>query len=216
MTHYTTPDPNNCALITIDVQRDFVLPGAPLEIKGTYEILPILQKIIQAFRDKQRPIIHVVRLYLADGSNADLCRREMIENEKGAVVPGTAGAELLDELKPEPNICLDAELLLSGQLQLVGDQEWIMYKSRWGAFYNTALESHLRSLGVNTLAIIGCNFPNCPRTTIYEASERDFKLMTATDAISGFYELGQREMENIGVNVMTSAQLMSFDWRRND
>ena len=32
----------------------------------------------------------------------------------------------------------------------------------------------------------GCNFPNCPRTSIYEASERDFRVVLARDAISGF------------------------------
>jgi hypothetical protein len=30
-------------------------------------------------------------------------------------------------------------------------------------------------LGVNTVVVCVCNFPNCPRTTIYEASEREMK-----------------------------------------
>jgi nicotinamidase-related amidase len=93
------------------------------------------------------------------------------------VIPGSDGAELMDELKPSSSstIRLDSSLLLSDHLQQIGTMEWIMYKPRWGAFYNTLLEKHLHSLGVNTVIVCGCNFPNCPRTTIYEASEREMK-----------------------------------------
>jgi nicotinamidase-related amidase len=77
-----------------------------------------------------------------------------------------------------------------------------MYKPRWGAFYGTPLEEHLRSLGVNTVIIAGCNFPNCPRTTIYEASERDFRIVLAQDATSQTYEKGLEELNSIDVSIM--------------
>jgi nicotinamidase-related amidase len=86
-------------------------------------------------------VIHVVRLYCADGSNVDLCHKKDIENGKQIVMPGSDGAELMDELKPSSSIRLKSDLLLSGSLQQIGTMEWIMYKPRWGAFYNTLLES---------------------------------------------------------------------------
>jgi hypothetical protein len=52
----------------------------------------------------------------------------------------------MDELKPSSTIRLDSSLLLSGHLQQIGTMEWIMYKPRWGAFYNTLLEKHLHNL----------------------------------------------------------------------
>jgi nicotinamidase-related amidase len=79
-----------------------------------------------------------------------------------------------------------------------------MYKPRWDAFYGTPLEEHLRRLGVTTVSVIGCNFPNCPRSTIYGASMRDFRLAAFTDAISGIYEKGIAELKNIGVAAMNS------------
>jgi nicotinamidase-related amidase len=115
------------------------------------------------------------------------------------VLPGTGGAELVDELKPSPDVRLDAGKLLDGGLQPIGSDEWIMYKPRWGAFYRTPLEAHLHGLDVNTTAVCGCNFPNCPRATIYEASERDFRVAVVTDATSGLYERGLRELEIIGI-----------------
>jgi nicotinamidase-related amidase len=61
-----------------------------------------------------------------------------------------------------------------------------------------ALEDHLRSLRVTTLAFTGCNCPNCPRTSIDEASERDFRVVFVDDAISGVYERGK---VNSGISV---------------
>jgi nicotinamidase-related amidase len=86
----------------------------------------------------------MIRLYLSDGSNADLPRRAHLEAGNQLVCPGTPGAELLDELKPDSWIALNEDLLLQGELQEVGPREWLMYKPRWGAFYKTRLEHQLR------------------------------------------------------------------------
>ena len=82
-----------------------------------------------------------------------------------------------------------------------------MYKPRWGAFYNTPLEDHLRAHDVNTLVFCGCNFPNCPRTSMYEASERHYRVVLARDALSGLYERGERELANIGVRLMGASEV---------
>ena len=108
---------------------------------------------------------------------------------------------------------LNSNLLLSGQLQQVGPTEWIIYKPRWGAFYNILLEKHLHSLGIDTVVVCGCNFPNCPRTTIYEASERDFRIVLAKDATSLIYDRGLQELKNIGVSLMDSDECI--EWIRN-
>ena len=206
---YIVPDYNQAALITIDVQRDCAIPGAPLEIPGTIDLLPNMKKLVKAFRAAQKPIIHVVRLYLADGSNADNCRRKTIEMGKSMLVPGSDGAELLDELKPDPEIRLDGTRLLNGELQKIGPKEWIMYKPKWGAFYNTPLEANLHEMDINTIVLFGCNFPNCPRTTIYEASERDFRIVFVTDAVSRVYKRGLLELENIGVKLIKTRECLA-------
>jgi nicotinamidase-related amidase len=126
------------------------------------------------------------------------------------VIPGSDGAELMGELKPSSDIRLDSSLLLSGRLQQIGIMEWIMYKPRWGAFYNTLLEKHLHNLDVNTVVVCGCNFPNCPRTTIYEASERDFRIILAKDATSLIYDIGLEELENIGVSLMNTDECIAL------
>jgi nicotinamidase-related amidase len=201
--NYTNPDRRHSALIIIDVQQDFALRESPTEIPGTLQAAHRIKPLIRVCRKLCHPIIHVVRLYRADGSNADLCRKKEIELGKQIVLPGSIGAELLDALKPSSSIKLESDLLLSGSLQQIGPMEWIMYKPRWGAFYNTLLEKRLHDLGVNTVLICGCNFPNCPRTTIYEASERDFRAVLIRDGTSAVYDAGLRELKNIGVSVMS-------------
>jgi nicotinamidase-related amidase len=203
---YTAPDFGTAALVTIDTQRD-VLDGGPLEIAGTSAVLPRMLVLLEAFRDAGRPIVHIVRLYESDGANVDLCRRRAVEQGWGVLVPGAHGSELAEELLPQPGARLDSELLLAGGIQALGPDEVAIFKPRWVAFYGTSLEEHLRAQAISTLVFSGCNFPNCPRTSIYEASERDFRVVVARDAISGLYERGQRELENIGVHLLPSAEV---------
>jgi nicotinamidase-related amidase len=161
------------------------------------------------FRREGLPVVHIVRLYRPDGSNADACRRAQIESGLRLVEPGTDGAEIVAALKPSAASRLDAERLLAGGIQSWGRRERVIYKPRWGAFYSTPLEAHLRAQGVTTLIVCGFNFPNCPRASIYEASERDFRVVMVRDGVSGLYERGIEEMRNIGVAVMTADEVVA-------
>lgn len=207
MNGYTTPDLNHSALISIDVQNDFVLDDAPARIPGTLEAVPAMRKVIQSFRDSDLPVIHVIRLYMPDGSNVDLCRRAAVERGARIAILESDGAELVASLKPNSDTRLNAQLLLAGGVQEIGHNEFVLFKPRWGAFYQTGLENFLRGRGINTLVFLGCNYPNCPRTSIYEASERDFRIILVTDAISQLYPKGEEEMENIGVTLCSSEGL---------
>jgi nicotinamidase-related amidase len=203
---YTAPDFAASALLTIDTQRD-VLDGQPLEIPGTSAALPAIERLLAAFREAERPIVHVVRLYRDDGSNVDPCRRQLVEQGVTILAPRSEGSELAPGLLPDPGVRLDPDLLLAGGIQPVAGGEAVIYKPRWGAFFETPLESHLRARNVSTLVFCGCNFPNCPRASIYEASERDFRVVLASDAVLGLYERGERELEAIGVTLMGSAEI---------
>lgn len=210
MDEYIRPHRDSAVLLTIDTQNDFTLAGAPAEIDGTAEAVPQLQRLVETFRSRQAPIVHVVRLYEEDGPNVDRCRRADIEAGAEIVHPGTDGAELVPELKPSTDVRLDSDRLLNGDCQEIGPNEHVMYKPRWSAFYRTDLTDFLDSRSVDTIVVCGCNFPNCPRTTIYEASERDYRIVFVPDATSGVYERGVRELENIGVAVKGTED--TIDW----
>ncbi|KAA8968940.1 MAG: cysteine hydrolase [Mycobacterium sp.] len=124
----------------------------------------------------------------------------MIQQGARLLAPGSPGSQIAPELLPKP-VEPDHDLLLRGDFQQVGVREYIMYKPRWGVFYQTKLEGYLRNTGTDTIVFAGCNFPNCPRTSVYEASERDFRIVLVTDAVSGLYDRGIEECRRIGVDV---------------
>ncbi len=208
MDTYTRPHFATSALVSIDTQCD-VLDGGSLEVPGTTTALTGIEVLVRAYREASRPIVHAVRLYLPDGSNVDPCRRHAVETGAETLIARTAGSQLAPALLADPESVLDADALLAGEMQPLGPGEVALYKPRWGAFFETSLKSRLEEKGVDTLVFCGCNFPNCPRTSIYEASERDYRIVLVRDAISGLYEQGEREMTNIGVNLMSAADVVS-------
>jgi nicotinamidase-related amidase len=195
------------ALLSIDVQRD-VLDDGPFAFASPTAQLSAMVDVVEAFRAPRRPIVHVVRLYLTDGSNADLGRRDAIQAGSGGLVVGTPGCELVADLLPHGRVDLDTHRLLGGGFQPLSSHESIMYKPRWGAFYGTRLLEHLRVRGVTTIVVVGCNFPNCPRATIVEASERDLRIVAVADALSRFTDRDAAEMADIGVAAMTAAEII--------
>ncbi len=200
---YTAPEFTSIALVTIDTQREY-LDGQSLEVPGTTAILPAIARMLRAFRRANAPIVHIIRLYGRDGADADLCRRGLLETGAAILAPDGEGSQLPPELLADPGVRLDPALLLAGEIQRISDTEVVIYKPRWGAFFRTPLEAHLRSVGASTVVFCGANFPNCPRTSVYEASERDFRIVLARDAVSGLYSRGERELAAIGVRLMRS------------
>lgn len=105
---------------------------------------------------------------------------------------------------------LDADRLLGGSFQSLGPDERAMYKPRWSAFHETPLSSFLAERDLDTVVVCGCNFPNCPRTTVYDASARALRIVFVPDATSGTYDRGRAELADIGVDVRNAAP--TVDW----
>ena len=198
----------SAALLTIDTQCD-TLDGQPLAIPGTTDALGHIGRLCRAFREAEQPIVHVVRLYRDDGSNAEPLRRALVTGATPVLRPGTPGRLLARGLAPTDELELDDELLLAGGLQELGPAEVVMYKPRWGAFFETPLAAHLAAHDVDTVVVCGCNYPNCPRTTVYEASERDYRVVLVDDAVSRFDEQGRAQMADIGVSLLSTAVLVA-------
>jgi nicotinamidase-related amidase len=105
------------ALATIDVQND-TLEGQPLELPGAAAAIPNIAMLCRAFRAAGTPIVHVVRLYLADSSNAEVCRRDLVWGSTPMLRPGTRGRSLAAELLEPGTADLDDNLLLGPHLHL--------------------------------------------------------------------------------------------------
>jgi nicotinamidase-related amidase len=197
MTDHVEPHWDRSALVVIDMQADFT------DIDGTAEVIEPVSTLAAEFRRAGRPIVHIVRLYPAGSTDVDLPRRS---SAGSLVAPGTPGSEIVAGLPvPTP---LDPRLLLSGRPQGIGEDEIVLFKPRWGAFYRTDLESWLRGRGVDTVVVAGCNLPNCPPATLFEASESDFRTVVVSDAVSRSSPERLADLAGIGVNVLTVATVV--------
>lgn len=206
---HTIAEYNRAALITIDVQND-TLDGEAFEIPGTSAILPQINRLCRAFRLDGRPIVHVIRIYTSDAEDADRCRRASLLAGDQLLLKGSTGRRPADALLPDPTLSIDDDLLLNKKIQHIGPDEAIIFKPRWGAFHRTPLDSYLREKGVSTVVFSGCNFPNCMRASIYQASERDFRISAVVDAISGITAPDVDWLEKIGVNCATAESICRF------
>lgn len=210
MANYCVPERKNVALLTVSAQHDFLKPGSPVRAVGAEPARPILRRVVEGFRAQGAHIYHAVRLYRPDGSNVDACRRQAIEEGVRVLMPGTFGAELLDELKPDPAFRLNPDCLLNGRMQALGPREWAFYRPRWGAFYGTDLEAQLRAAEISTLVLCGFSFATGIRATIYEASARDLRTVLIPDALGSASDEGVREVARMGVYLMTSESCLNW------
>jgi nicotinamidase-related amidase len=201
---YTAPEVDRSALVLIDVQNDFVT--GPAGVDGTAERVDVMARLATIFRASERPIVHIVRLYVPGGRDVDLPRRAAIEAGGQVVAPHTHGANIPDPLLPH-TVDLDSESLLAGKIQELGANEVVMFKPRWSAFYRTNLDRHLRDHGVTTVVVAGCNLPNCPRATLFDASERDYRSVLVTDATSQVTPQRLGDLELIGVHLATTTDI---------
>ena len=183
------------ALIIIDMQNDFVLPGAPACVAGAYATVPCIRLLLDFFRAKSWPVFHVVREYRADGSDIECTRLHGFLNDKRYAVPGTEGCEIVAELAP-----------VEGEYRVV--------KNRFSGFMNTELDFMLRRIGATQLVICGTQYPNCIRTTIFDAIAHGYPVINLTDATSAqTYEIAEAnitDLKNIGVECVTLREFLEL------
>lgn len=209
MRELNVPQRDSVALITVDLQNDFLRSDSPIKASGAKPALPNIERLVHGFRDHRKPIFHSVRLYRPDGSNVDLVRRSAVEEGMRVLMPGTRGADLVEQVAPG-NARLMPDALLAGEFQELARNEFAFYKPRWGAFFGTELEARLRELNVSTLLVCGINFPTGGRATVYEGAARDFRVIVATDAFGDASEDSLRELGRLGTYQKTTSACL--DW----
>ncbi|MEX2628907.1 MAG: isochorismatase family cysteine hydrolase [Tistlia sp.] len=209
MVELNVPKRDSVALITVDMQNDFLRSDSPVMASGVKTALPQIGRLVHGFREHRKPIFHSVRLYRPDGSNVDLFRRTAVEEGMRVLMPGTRGADLAAEVSPcKARLMPDA--LLEGEFQELARNEHAFYKPRWGAFFGTDLDARLHQLGITTILVCGVNFPTGGRATVYEGAARDYRVIVASDAFGDASEDSLRELGRLGAYQKTAAACL--DW----
>jgi nicotinamidase-related amidase len=195
-------DLTKTALLIIDMQRDFVLPGGFGEALGN-DVTPLqaaigpTRRVLDAARGLRMMIIHT-----REGHRADLtdCPPSKLGRGRGKtrigdpgpmgriLVRGEIGHDIVPELYPKLG-------------------ETVIDKPGKGAFYATDLELILRNRGIATLIVCGVTTEVCVNTSVREANDRGFECVVLSDCVGSYFP----EFQTAAL-AMVKAQGGIFGW----
>jgi nicotinamidase-related amidase len=181
------------AFLIIDMQNDFCLAGAPFVVDAGMATIPFIKRALDACRKHRLPIVHVFRYYRADGSDVEITRYAEFKKAGSGLIRGSKGAEVVEELKPQPG-------------------EYLVIKQRWSAFFQTELDNLLKRLGVDQIVVTGVQTPNCIRGTVWDANSLDYEVIVLSDGTGAntaeVHQANLFDMKNIGVQVLTTEEFI--------
>ena len=207
-------EPRSCALVIIDMQRDFVDAGGFGEALGNdvsllRKAIAPTKRVLDAARTRGLLVIHT-----REGHRPDLADLPQAKRLRGRLktgigdagpmgrilVRGEHGHDIIDSLKPVPG-------------------EIVIDKASYGAFCGTNLERILRGRGVDTVVLAGVTADVCVHTTLREAYDRWFDCHYVADAISCFDPEIRRACEKMieeegGIwGALSSVEAITRRWR---
>ncbi|MEO3869039.1 isochorismatase family cysteine hydrolase [Nonomuraea sp. B12E4] len=153
--------PERSALLVIDMQDEFVRPGwSPYWVPAATRMAPRLRRLIERCRDVGVPVIWTI----FDDTHLGLDRPHALRYLPHARTewrrPGPG--EVWDEMGYR-------------------DDEVLIRKPSYGAFYDTPLDTILRNLGRDTVIVTGTLTNYCCGTTARQAYERGYQVVFGAD-----------------------------------
>ena len=164
-THEMEIEPGKCALMIVDMQHFFLEPNSPTYTIGGPAILPNAKRLLNAFRQADRPVIFTRHVH----HPADLDVGIMGWWWEGKCIEGSPESEIVPDLEPLPN-------------------EKVVLKHRYSAFYNTDLETVLRCLKIQDIVISGVMTNMCVESTARDAYFRDYRVWIPADGTGSINE----------------------------
>ena len=173
-------DPAHTALVVVDMQRDFCVPGWACDKLGVDitmypPMIPRLARLIEGARAAAVPVIYIQMTVLpnrASESPAQIrfnLRLHLASHGEGEPLrytqDGSEGQAILDELAPE-------------------DGDLIVKKYRSSGFWGTNLDLLLRSNGIKSVVVTGCTTEGCVESTARDALFNDYYVVVAEDCVA--------------------------------
>ena len=170
------------ALICIDMQRDFCLPGGFAEslgndISNVQACIPVIARLQDAFRRCGLPVIHTKECHKPDLSDLPTAKRNRGNPKIKIGDMGPMGRILIDgevgsDFVPE-NAPIEGELVIS--------------KPGKDAFYSTELREYLQTRNISGLVITGVTTEVCVQTTMRVANDRGYDCLLIEDGTDSYF-----------------------------
>lgn len=180
------------ALLIIDMQHDFAVPGGACEVPGAHATIPNIRKVLTRFRECSWPVFHIIREYRADGSDVELSRQAAFA-VKPMVVPNSPGCRIVPGLEP-----------IEGEYRIV--------KQRFSAFMATELDLILRRKMITHVVVSGTQLPFCLRTTLFDGLSLGYQMTLLTDGSSSrtpeIHRANIQDIQDVGIECITIAEYL--------
>eukprot|EP00927_Polykrikos_kofoidii_P037890 TRINITY_DN32096_c0_g1_i1.p1 TRINITY_DN32096_c0_g1~~TRINITY_DN32096_c0_g1_i1.p1 ORF type:complete len:598 (-),score=71.58 TRINITY_DN32096_c0_g1_i1:94-1887(-) len=166
-------DPKKTAVLFIEFQNEFTTKGGKLhpQVKEVMDSSGMLHNASQLAKEARAAgvkIFHAPISFAADGSdnpNKSMGILLGCDNDK-LFTRGTWNAEICDPMKPAPE-----DVVVIGKRGL-------------SAFPNTDLEEQLKSNNIETIALAGFMSNCCVESTMREACEKGFNIISLIDCVA--------------------------------
>lgn len=175
-------DIDHIALLCIDMQRDFCLPGGFADSLGNdigqlQPCIPVIARLQEAFRRAGLPVIHTKECHRPDLSDLPTAKRNRGNPKIKIGDPGPMGRILIDG-EPgsdfvEENAPREGELVIS--------------KPGKDSFYGTELREYLIRRNISNLVITGVTTDVCVQTTMRCANDRGYDCLLVEDATDSYF-----------------------------
>lgn len=158
------------ALVSVDLANAWTRPGNPFtcdQEKMDNEIIPGMQKLLEAFRAANLPVIHVTTAYEITDRNAPFTDMGLWHNKIPVDVVDLANEELW---------AIDSRIApVKG--------EYTLLKKRASSFHGTELAGILRANDVDTILVTGVTACACVRQTICDGIADGFRPIAVKECI---------------------------------
>jgi biuret amidohydrolase len=176
-------EPSACALLVIDMQRDFLEPGGFGESLGNdvsllRRAIEPNRRLLSAWRAAELPVFHT-----REGHDPDLS-----DLPKAKLQRPLGDAPRIGDLGPMGRILVRGEFghaLILELMSLPGEP--VIDKPGKGAFYATDLDARLRALGVRQLVVTGVTTEICVQSTVREANDRGYDCLVPSDCVASYF-----------------------------
>ena len=189
-----TLDPRTTAVVAIDMHRGHLDPTVatlPLPAARCGPVIKRAAALFAGVRALGVPVIHVVTEYRT--------AREIAANPFWRAAhddPAKARRGILNHnLVGGPGVEIIAELHEPGDLVVHG-------KKRYSSFHATDLEFVLRSRDIDTVILAGINTTTCVLNAAFDATNRDFQVVIAADAVDS---MDGEDMHEFALRLMAAA-----------
>ena len=184
-------DPRSTALVAIDMHRGHLDPAVATLPLAAERCGPVIARAADLFTQLRAigvPIVHVVTEYRDAGEIAANPFWKAIHDDPAKARKGI----LRHNLAGSPGTEIIPVLLADGDLVVRG-------KKRYSAFHATDLEFLLRRRGADTVILAGINTTSCILCNAFEATNRDFSVVIASDAVDS---MDGEEMHRFALRLM--------------